>query len=88
MASVDFLNNVNGEVQLALLVGNQVVPVIKGVVKEVKTLLGDQTLDYQVVISTGTQELDDVVTEATDTLNQINQERVAAGQDPLPIPGS
>lgn len=84
----DFLTGITGDVQLALVVGNTIVPVIKGAVKEVKALLGDQTIDYQVVITTGAAELDGVVSEATTTLQQINEERKAAGLDPLPIPGS
>ena len=83
-----FLTNLNGEIQLALLIGDKLVPIIVGAVKDIKSFLNEtQEIEYTVVITTGQQNNQSTIDSATTALNEINAERTKAGLPPLPIPG-
>lgn len=84
----DTLNSINGVIQLATVVEGVALPVIVGVVKDVKAFLNaGGEIEYTVVITTGHQNVQDTLAATTDSLTKINAERVTAGLPPLAIPG-
>lgn len=87
MALTDVLQNISGEVQLFSLVEGTLVPIIIGTVKEIKTLVQGQTIEYTVAITTGIDKLTDAEAKFKTALQNINTERAKAGLTPLAIPG-
>jgi hypothetical protein len=81
------LTGVAGGITLALNLGGVLVPLIKGLVLEIKQIAtGSETVTYQVLIQADGAALDAVVAASTDDLNAINAELVRLGLQPLPIP--
>ena len=81
------LGNITGTVQIAAMVGEELVPVIIGVVKEVKLLAQGETIEYTVALSTGTDNLTGAATNFQRAIDLINAQRHIAGLPPLdPIP--
>jgi hypothetical protein len=78
------LANVNGEVALALQVGSLVLPLVKGVIKEVRSLTGTETIEYTIAVSTGEANLDHAIKVDDDVVADVNSELVRQGVAPLP----
>jgi len=85
--NLSILESIAGDVQLAALVGGQVVPIIIGTVTAVKVLLQGETIEYTVALSTGADRLDSAATNFQRAIDLINAERTVAGLPPLePLP--
>lgn len=85
MAASDILNNITGVLQLTQIVEGTAVPVIAGIVKEVKQAFVGETVEYTVVLQVGQQELQDAATEYQASLDEINKERATAGLPPITV---
>jgi hypothetical protein len=83
------LQNINGILQLATFAEGIAVPLIAGIVKEVKAAVNqsDNSVEYTVVISVGQEEAQAAVDSFTSALKRINNEREKEGLPPLDIPG-
>ena len=78
---------VNTEIALGLQVGSIVVPIIKGIIADIKGIITPQgTVEYTVVISTDQKELSGVVQMSVDDLVAINAELKAQGAAQLTVP--
>ena len=78
---------VNTEIALGLQVGSIVVPIIKGIIADIKGIITPQgTVEYTVVISTDQKELSGVVQMSVDDLVAINAELKAQGAAQLAMP--
>lgn len=87
-SAVNVLNSIAGTVQLATVVEGVVLPVVIGIVKDVKAYLNEKgDIEYSVVLTTGHQDVQDTLKATADTLTAINEERAKAGLAPLVMPG-
>lgn len=78
---------INGDVALGLQIGNVLVPVIKGVVSDIKSIMSPQgTVTYTVVISTDQAELSSIANIAISDLMAINEQLKGQGQATLDVP--
>lgn len=77
----------NGYISLGLQVGAIVVPLVKGLVKEIRTIGAPQeTVTYEVLVQVDGAELDAIDKLAIDDLTAINAELKARGVAEIPIP--
>jgi uncharacterized protein YkwD len=84
MSALDVLNGLNGEIQVGLVIGETVIPIIVGAVKDVKAWLGASgTIEFTVAITQGQSELESSVSDFTTVIQEINAERAKANP-PLP----
>jgi hypothetical protein len=83
------LESINGILQLATLAEGVAVPLIAGIVKDVKASVNrnEGSVEYTVVISVGQEEAQAAVDSFTSALKRINDEREKDGLPPLDIPG-
>lgn len=80
------LAGANEYVALGLQVGEVVVPLVKGAVKEIRTIAsGADTVSYEVLLQVDAAELDAVDKLATDDLEAINLELKVRGVPEVPI---
>ena len=90
MATLAFLNGLNGEIQIGLVIADTVVPLIVGAVKDVKAFLNDQgQIEFSVAVTQGQADLAGAIADLTATLQEINAERAKANPPlpPITIPG-
>lgn len=81
------LGQANGYVALGLQVGSLVIPLIKGLVTDIKSIMTPQgTVEYTVVISTDQAELLGVAQQSIADLIAINAELKAQGAAQLDVP--
>lgn len=83
---VDVLNEANHVMVLATEVAGVLVPVVKGVVTEIKEMSDGETITYTLAIKTGMENLDAADAAFADVINKVNAERAKAGLPPLPMP--
>lgn len=77
----------NGYVTLGIEAAGVIIPLIKGLVGEIRKIGGGtETESYQIVITADLAELDDVKKLASDDLAAINAELAKLGQAPVAIP--
>lgn len=80
---------INSEVSLGLQVGSVLVPLIKGVIADIKKVTSPEgTVSYQVVIQTDQAELASVAQLSIADLIAINNELKGQGVAPLSVPPS
>lgn len=80
---------INGEVSLGLQVGSVLIPLIKGVISDIKSIASPQgTVTYTVVIATDEAELASVAQVSIADLVAINAELKAQGAKPLDVTAS
>lgn len=78
---------VNGDVSLGLQLGSVLIPLIKGVVGDIKSITTPQgTVEYTVVIKTDQAELASVAQIAIADLMAINNELKGQGAATLTVP--
>lgn len=78
------LAEANEYVTLGIEIYGEIVPLAKGLVKEIKQIgTGTDTVSYAVLIQTDTAELDDVKKLSTDDLEAINAELAKLGKPPI-----
>lgn len=85
--ALGLLGNISGTVQLAVMVGEELVPVVEGIVKEVKVLVQGETIEYTVALSTGAADLTGAANNFQKAIDTINAQRQIAGLpllEPLP----
>ncbi len=82
------LANVNGEIALGLQVGTLVLPLVKGIIKEVKSLSGEETIEYTIAVSTGQANLDHAMQVDDLILADVNSELTRQGVAPIPTGSS
>lgn len=81
------LAGVEKGITLAIEVGGQLVPLVKGAIAGIKQIgAGTDTVSYEILISTDQSELNKVIAVSTDDLNAINAELARMGKPPLEIP--
>lgn len=81
------LASANGYIALGLQVGNLVLPLMKGLIKEIRTIGGGtETVSYEIVVAADMAELDAVDKLALDDLIAINAELHARGLPEIPLP--
>jgi hypothetical protein len=81
------LADANGVIALGLQVGAVVVPLVKGVIKEIRAIgSGTETVSYEIVVQADLAELDAVDKLASDDLAAINLELKVRGIPEIPIP--
>lgn len=82
------LASVNGEVALALQIGEVALPFVKGAIKEVKSVFagGVETIEYTVAVSTGQANLDHAMSVDDQIIADVNSELVRQGVAPLKTP--
>jgi hypothetical protein len=81
------LANANGYVALAIQVGETLIPIGRGLVKEIRSIGAPQeTVTYQVLLQMDGAELDDVNKLAVDDITAINAELATYGIPPIPLP--
>ena len=79
----------NTYVSLGLQVAGVVVPLVKGLITEIKQIAtGQQTVTYQILIQTDESDLASVVTVSDADLAAINAELERQGKSPLPVPAA
>jgi hypothetical protein len=84
---VTILGSLNGYASLGLQVGGLVIPLIKGLIKEIKTIsAGNVTVTYQVLIETDGAELAGILKLSLDDLASWNAELIRLKQAPVPGP--
>ena len=81
--ALSILERIAGDVQLAALIGNNVVPIIIGTVKEVKVLLQGETIEYTVALSTGADKLSNASDNFQRAIDLINAALEVDGKPPL-----
>jgi len=80
---------VNGEIALGLQVGSIIIPLIKGVITDIKSIVSPQgTVSYTVVISTDEAELTGIAQVSIADLVAINAELKAQGAAQLQVPAA
>lgn len=80
------LASADGVISLGLEVAGVVIPLVKGAIKEIRTLgTSTQNVTYQVVLQVDSSELDAVDKLAVDDLTAINAELTARGIPAVPI---
>lgn len=78
---------VNGDVSLGLQLGSVLIPLIKGVVGDIKAITTPQgTVEYTVVIKTDQAELSSIASIAISDLMAINEQLKSQGQQQLDVP--
>jgi hypothetical protein len=76
-----------GYISLGLEAAGVVVPLIKGLISEIRSIVGPGgTVSYQVLITTDQAELLAIDKLSTDDLTAINLELVRLGKPPVVIP--
>jgi hypothetical protein len=81
------LANANGYVALALQVGETLIPLAKGAIKEIRSIgQGTETVSYEILLTTDAAELDAIDKLAIDDLTVINAELATHGIPPVPLP--
>jgi hypothetical protein len=86
-AVLSSLQDTNGYVTLAIELAGELVPLGKGLVKEIKTIgTGGETVTYAVLLQMDSSELDATDKLATDDLTAINEELKRLGLPPVPVP--
>jgi hypothetical protein len=81
------LGQANGYVALGLQVGAVVIPLIKGLLTDIKSITTPQgSVEYTVVISADQAELLSIAQQSVADLVAINAELVAQGAKPLDVP--
>lgn len=81
------LASTNTYVSLGIEVAGIVIPLVKGLIQEIKQIAtGEQTVAYQVLIQTDEGDLQQVIAVSDDDLTAINAELVRLGKPPLPVP--
>jgi len=81
------LANANGYVALALQVGETLIPLAKGAIKEIRSIgQGTETVTYEILLTTDAAELDAIDKLAIDDLTAINAELATHGIAPVPLP--
>jgi hypothetical protein len=79
------LSQSNQIIFLGLEIAGQLVPLVKGTIKEIKKLAtGGTTVTYEVVVKADSAELDAITQLAVDDLAAINAELKRLGQPPIP----
>lgn len=80
------LTGVDGAITLALNIGGVLVPLVKGLILEIKQIAsGSETVTYQVLIQADQAELAQVISLSTDDLNAVNAELQRLGAPTLPF---
>jgi hypothetical protein len=85
---LDLLSSTNAAVSIGLVVGETVVPLIVGLVKEIKSQIageGDK-VEYTVVVQAEHAVLDKIIADGTADLAAINAELERLGLPPLAVP--
>lgn len=81
------LRGVSGGITLAIEVAGQLVPLVKGLVLEIKKIsAGADSMDYQILVQTDSDALNKVIQVSKDDLAAINAELTRMGLPPLSIP--
>lgn len=80
------LSSANQYVTLAIELGGEIVPLAKGLVKEIRSIGEKKETTYQILLQTDGAELDAVHQLAEDDLAAINAELAKMGKDPIPRP--
>ena len=87
-ALLKILTATNAEISLGLTIGNVVVPVIIGIIKQIKTAVTGTEVEYTVVIKSTGALLDAIIAAGESDLNAINKELERFGIPPLSIPSA
>ena len=81
------LQGVNGVITLALNLGGVLVPLVEGLILEIKQIAtGGETVTYQVLIQMDGEALAKVVQLSTDDLAAVNTELARLGLPQLTVP--
>lgn len=81
------LSSVNAEVSLGLAIANDVViPVVKGIIKQIKAVSGTKTVEYTIVVDETDATLDGIIARGEADLDIANAELVRLGLPPLVKP--
>lgn len=84
---LSILSETNGYVTLGIEAAGVVIPLIKGLVGEIRKIGGGTpTEQYQILITADLAELDDVAKLATDDLAIINEELARLGKPTVAVP--
>lgn len=87
--ALSILADTNEYITLGLQVGNLVVPLVKGVIRGIRSIgTGQETVSYEVVVQMDVAELEDVKKLSTDDLAAINEEFTRLGLPTVPVPAS
>lgn len=80
------LASANGYIALGLQVGEMVIPLVKGAIREIRSIAtGVETVDYEVLLKVDGAELDAIDKLAWDDLLAINAELAARGIPEIPV---
>lgn len=83
------LASANTYVSLGLEVAGVIVPLVKGLIMEIRQIAtGQQTVTYQVLIQADEGDLQSVITVSDADLAAINAELVRLGKPPLAVPAA
>lgn len=89
VAALDVLNNLNGEIQIGLVIGNTVAPIIIAAVKDVKAWINSAgEIEFNLAVTQGQSALSASVADFLASLTEINAERAKDGLPPITVPGS
>jgi hypothetical protein len=79
------LGEANQYVTLAINIGGVLIPIVAGLVKEIKQITaGTETVSYQILLQTDAAELEAVDKLSQDDLAAINAELAKLGKPPIP----
>jgi len=71
--TIDTLNGLNGEIQIGLVIGETVLPIIVAAVKDVKAWLGSSgNIEFTLAVSDGQSKLSGAVADFLASLATIN----------------
>lgn len=68
------LTNINNEVTLGITLAGQLLPLVTGIVKDVKSRQTKNAMEYTIVISTGQENLKEAASNFQASLDEINTE--------------
>jgi len=80
------LAGTDSTVSIALTVGEALVPVIVGVVKDIKSAVTGKTVEYTLVVQSTEEVLDQIIAEGQSDLTLINSELDRLGKPKLGVP--
>lgn len=84
---LDSIFQVGGYVDLAVQLGEVLVPLGKALVQKIKSAAtGVTTIDYQLLVSQDDATLQVIDTESIGDITAINAELVRQGAQPIPVP--
>lgn len=82
------LTSVNAELSLGMTIGNTVIPIIVGIVKNIKSAASGPTVEYTVVLQSENAILDSIITSGAADIATINAELAKFGFPALAVPGA